>query len=415
MAPDFLLSSSIPVPEVPDIRILALYPYVLGPDRLGGLVRARLWIEYLAARHEVHLLQIVPFEEMPWVERSASVRSRVAGWDVLEMPSRTLPANLTSTFQGVPPAAAYLGQSVGIERVRALHDARGFDAAYVEFSLLAEYGKLFRELGTPAVLACQELPSRRFERDWKSALGPAGAARLQGRLWLRYEAKALRRFADLWLITPEEQAHAAERLSIRDTYLFPNVIDAEALAPAEAPPEPRTAGFFGNFAHGPNVEGLRWLLREVWPEVRAAEPGARLRVYGREAAPDLVEEVERAGCRWVGYAPDLREATAENAVGLCPMISGGGMRGKVLEALALGRPVVATPIGAEGVHVEQGLHVAESPGAFAKAILGLWGDPTRSQVEGARASEEVRRRYDAQVVFADAEARLTELVRWRRT
>jgi len=263
------------------------------------------------------------------------------------------------------------------------------------------------------VLSIQEMPSRRYEREWKGALGAGEAirARVLELLWRRYEGVALRRFSDLWLISTEEQAYAREWLALRDTYRFPNLFDPATVPDVLPDPARKTAVFLGNFAHGPNADGLRWLLAEVWPRVRAAEPEATLGVCGRDANESQIRAMERAGVTWRGFVPTLADAFAPASVALSPMVSGGGMRGKVLEALAAGRPVVATPIGAEGVARVPGLHVAASPEDFARAVIDAWGEDARGAVRSGAAR--VREQYSPEAVLADAEARLVGLAEWR--
>ncbi len=164
--------------------------------------------------------------------------------------------------------------------------------------------------------------------------------------------------------------------------------------------EPLTMLFVGSFRHRPNVDALGWLLREVLPRVLAAEPKAKLIVVGSDppathSLPTLNRAVELRG-----FVPDVREPLARYSVFVCPILSGSGIRVKLLEAFAAGIPAVSTRLGAEGLTTSDGdlCALADDPAAFACKILDLFHDPAAAAAMAARARTHVETRQDIAVL-----------------
>jgi glycosyltransferase involved in cell wall biosynthesis len=148
--------------------------------------------------------------------------------------------------------------------------------------------------------------------------------------------------------------------------------------------------FLGSFRHLPNQEALNWFLRGVWPKLRAAEPRIRLIVVGSDPPPPHAIPDDEA-IQLVGFVEDVLEPLTRYAVFLCPILSGSGVRVKLLEAFAAGIPVVSTRLGAEGLAEKDGevCALADEPEAFAQAILDLLADPRKAAEMARRAREEV--------------------------
>jgi glycosyltransferase involved in cell wall biosynthesis len=161
------------------------------------------------------------------------------------------------------------------------------------------------------------------------------------------------------------------------------------------PPDERVL-FFGRLDYAPNLHGLERMLREVWPHVVAARPGAVLRIAGAGRAP-RVEAAARAAERveLLGFVPDLRSELECARVIAVAVWQGGGTRLKALEGLASARPVVGTALGVAGIGFEHGRHglVSDEPAAFAEAITALLGNTALSRelaAEGRALAERFR-------------------------
>jgi glycosyltransferase involved in cell wall biosynthesis len=163
--------------------------------------------------------------------------------------------------------------------------------------------------------------------------------------------------------------------------------------------EPFTLLFLGSFRHLPNQDALQWFVRRVFPRVRAAESRARLIVIGSEPPPrHSLAEAEAIDL--VGFVDDVREPLARYALFVCPILSGSGVRVKLLEAFAAGIPVVSTYCGAEGLTAKNGeiCALADDPESFASHILDLLRNPGKACEMAKRARAEVVAKRDMRVM-----------------
>ncbi len=145
-----------------------------------------------------------------------------------------------------------------------------------------------------------------------------------------------------------------------------------------------TVTFVGYFRHEPNVDAAIWLCESILPPLRRLVPGVRVRLVGRDAPP-RVQALAAADVEVAGYVPDLAAELAAATVVVLPLRTGGGLRGKLLEAFAAARPVVATPVALEGTNARDGEHclVAADAEAFALAVAALLQDADRRARVGA--------------------------------
>ena len=145
-------------------------------------------------------------------------------------------------------------------------------------------------------------------------------------------------------------------------------------------------GFLGTFRADFNRDALGYLLRQIWPRIRQQHPSCRLIIAGNGHGGALAGETRAAGAQWLGFVPDLAGLFAGIDLLLVPLRFGGGVRIRILEALAAGVPVVATPIAAAGLGVEDGTHLAlaEGPDDIAARVDRLLTHPDEARELGRR-------------------------------
>ena len=232
----------------------------------------------------------------------------------------------------------------------------------------------------------------------ESALADRIAASASGlrKLVFRAEAAALRRLerrvpgSDVVSVVSEvDRATLAGIAAHLRVVVVPNAWDDDEVEPLPPAAEP-VVSFVALLSWGPNVDAAVWLARSVWPLVTARVPGARLQLVGRNPTA-AVRALAGPDVEVTGTVPDLRPWYARTRVAVAPLLAGGGSRLKILEALAAGRPVVATTIGAEGLEdlVGRGVVVADDPAAMADELVALLGDPARSAELGRRGADAV--------------------------
>ncbi len=180
--------------------------------------------------------------------------------------------------------------------------------------------------------------------------------------------------------------------------------------------EPDTLLFLGSFRHIPNREALNWFLHHVWPLIVGGRPGVKLVIIGSDPPPrhslPNVGDIEL-----IGYVDDVRDALARYAVFICPILTGSGVRVKLLEAYAAGIPVVSTTVGAEGLADRDGetCALADSPAAFAARTLALLDDPANAAALAERARAEVVDHWDMATITRKLADSYREAVREKRS
>jgi glycosyltransferase involved in cell wall biosynthesis len=170
------------------------------------------------------------------------------------------------------------------------------------------------------------------------------------------------------------------------------VVGARADPGAEVPDE---LLFVGTLDYEPNIDAVRYFLADVWPRVRAARPGARLRIVGRHPVPAVTALTDGIIVQVIGDVPDLAPHYARAAVVVAPIRLGGGTRLKVLEALGMGKATVATPEAVEGLDLRPDVDfmLADRPDRFAAACSALLTDSDCRSRLGASGRDRVASRY----------------------
>jgi glycosyltransferase involved in cell wall biosynthesis len=211
-----------------------------------------------------------------------------------------------------------------------------------------------------------------FESGFRHELGDGRA--MGGTRALRvFERRLLERAEESWMASEADLAAARELCPAARLRYVPNVVDVAAIAPGQPRTEERRAIFVANFAYEPNRNGLRFLLEEVLPLVWAELPDAKLALVGAglQERPSSDPRVEA-----LGFVGDLSAAYARAGCAVVPLLQGGGTPLKLIEALAYGLPVVATPRAVAGLAVHDGEHclVADGAEAFAEALVSVLRD-----------------------------------------
>jgi glycosyltransferase involved in cell wall biosynthesis len=174
--------------------------------------------------------------------------------------------------------------------------------------------------------------------------------------------------------------------------------------------------FVGSFRHDPNRAALDWFVHQVLPLIAAREPRAHLAIVGSDPPPAHTYADYAANLEMLGAVADIREPLERFAIFVCPVLSGSGVRVKLLEAFAAGIPVVSTAVGAEGLAAEDGrlCALADSPEAFAARVIELFADPAEAAAMAARARAEVEANWAMDVLTRNLVDGYRRLVRQKR-
>jgi sugar transferase (PEP-CTERM/EpsH1 system associated) len=201
----------------------------------------------------------------------------------------------------------------------------------------------------------------------------------------------------VWVCSDKEASWVRREVPGANAITVPNGVDTNFFHAGGTAPIPNRLVFFGRLDYYPNTDAVLWFADQILPRIQTEVRDVELVVIGHGAAPLLHDLAARnSAIRLVGPVADLRPAVASAAVVLCPLRSGGGTRLKILEALALERPVVTTTVGMEGLDLEPGrdLFTADDPTDFAAAVTRLLRDPQLQQATGASGRRTVQQKYD---------------------
>lgn len=303
-----------------------------------------------------------------------------------------------------------------LDAIEAALRAAPFDLVFLEQIRAAEYGRLLKERGVRVPIVLRE---HNVEHVLNAALAPGMARRherLETRLRARRYAKIesnLGRYCDA--VLPISDVDAAQLAALNPGFpvvTIPSPVDTERYRPEPYPPPGKEIVFVGVMGYGPNADGVSWFVKEILPRVVARHPDARLVAVGQEPPAILLGH---PNVEATGFVPDERVQVARGRVFVVPIRWGSGVRTKILNALAMNRPVVSTTIGAEGLEVahDRSILLADDPAAFADAVCALLEDDARAAAlaqEGLRtclagyAPEKVAERLLAAQAVAAARA-----------
>jgi glycosyltransferase involved in cell wall biosynthesis len=378
------------------MKILFLSTWFPYPPDNGSKLRAYYLADALAAQHEVTVVAFRPPSSEPWDSKRAQgkILSVVA---VPDDPYRLV---------GSPQWMKYVSPSPLAFRASRLMESAVADQVH---------------RGPWDAVVAVQMPVAQY------ALGVAGAARIidvdtamtyqmyeryQGehrRLvrtshWMswqkahRYESAMLRRFSAAAVVWNAEAEYLRRMIgdSACQVEIVPNGVDSTLNRPGLAAPQPDTLVYNGSLTYSANYDAVRWFLAEIYPLIKAARPQVRLTITGSIKDVDLTGLALDASVQLTGFVPDVRIPVAEAAVCVVPLRPGSGTRLKILEAMALGTPVVSTTKGAEGHTAVHGQHLllADTPGEFASATIELLEQRALRARLAAQARCLVEERYD---------------------
>jgi glycosyltransferase involved in cell wall biosynthesis len=369
------------------MRLLWLSHVLPYPPVSGALQRAHHLLAAAAARHEVTLLSFAQRRLLGTDAAVAAARGALAALcrevvvheDPGEASAAAFLARVARAGLSASPFAAHRFASAAFAAdLRRLAARTAVDLVHVDYIGLAPY--LAEVPGLPFALDHHNVESHLMARRAGLERNPLR------RLYLSQEAAKIARLERRW--APRAAANLvcsaldAERLRGAApgarTVVCPNGTDPAYFRRGGTPPEPGHLLFVGGLTWQPNLSAVRWFLREVWPGLVRARPQLVFTVVGAEPPADLRRAAGRdPRVRLTGHVPDVRPYLERAEVFVCPILDGGGTRLKVLDALAMGTPIVSTTLGCEGLDLEPERHflAGDTPEAFAAQTARLLEDP----------------------------------------
>jgi polysaccharide biosynthesis protein PslH len=379
------------------MKILFVSPY-LPSRRAGSPVRLRGLMTNLARSHALSIVSLVrPAEDSALLEEVRGYCDEVvpitndhfglSGARKRAFQMRTL-LSPRSSFHHVHQRAEL---QAAVDR---LVDRNSYDIIQVENCFMADYA------------FPPELPVVVDEHnvDWEILARTAAVVRAQPRklfnqldaLKLRREEERCWRTVDGCAVTsPNDEATVRKAAPGARVAVVPNAVDTEFFSPGATPSERTTVLFFGTLSYYPNTDGLLFFLRTVMPILRRSHPSVGLLVVGREPPPALAH-FAAPDITVTGEVDDVRPYIERARAVIAPLRIGGGTRLKILEAMAMGKAVVSTRLGAEGIGVtdERDILLADEPERFAAQIGRVLDDDAFARSLGVAARQLVETEYE---------------------
>lgn len=394
------------------LRILLLTPQLPYPPQQGTSLRNFYILCGLAQRHAVTLLSLVEENQVTEGEGIRPLLSLYQRLETVPVPQRTTAIRLWQLLTTrLPDMAHRLSSPAFDQKLRQLLTETCFDVVQIEGIELAPAISLVRAIspGSRIVFdnhnAETELQRRNMGTDMRQPRRWAAA------VYSWVQVQRLRRFEG-WACGVADGVTAVSRSDMAflqalapgaRVTVIPNCIDVVAYQAEPLPAGDRPLFdlvFSGKMDYRPNVDAVLWFAEAVWPGIRRQRPSATWAIVGQKPHPRLARLRDVPGITVTGWVAEVRPYLFGAAVIVLPFRIGSGTRLKLIEAMAAGRAVVSTPVGAEGFPVQSGreMVLAETAGEMETAVLRLLNDPAERQRLGT-AAQQFAQQYDWRVVM----------------
>lgn len=382
------------------MRILWLKTELLHPVDKGGKIRTYEMLRQLRREHEVTYLTLAFPDDAPdAAERAAEYCQRL-----VTAPHRLRPKTgmrfygdlLGNLVSPLPlPLSRYRSAAM---RHAITHELTKTSYDLIVCDFLTPSVNMNFKYPCPTLLFEHNVEAMIWQRHAEQQANPAKQLYLreQWRKMHRYERRACHMFDSVVAVSREDADHIQQQYGVAKVYDVPTGVDVEYFSPQPASVVPHSLVFVGSMDWLPNEDAVIYFAEEILPRIGAQLPCVTLKVVGRKPTP-RVQELARKHLQITvtGRVDDVRPHVAGAAACIVPLRIGGGTRLKIFEAMAMGKPVISTAIGAEGLPVRDGVEllIADSPDAFAQATIRVLRNNALQQQMGRDARAAVCARF----------------------
>jgi GT2 family glycosyltransferase/glycosyltransferase involved in cell wall biosynthesis len=360
--------------------VMVVSPYIPFPLSHGGAVRMYNLMRRAAHEYDLVLLTFVDELHTPPPE-------------ILQICAEVVEVRRTGTHTGFmsdrPDVVEEFDSQTMHEAVR--QSARKWKpaVAQLEFTQMAQYGRDC--VGAKTVLVEHDITLDLHEQlyardgDWET--------RYQLERWHRFETRAWRE-VDAVVTMSDKDRQRVE--GARECVAIANGVDLVRFQPSDQQPDPARLLFIGSFAHLPNVLALEFFLHEVWPLLQEYSPTLHIIAGTRHGEYAAGLKLDQPGIEVEGFVADVRAAYRRATVVIAPLLASAGTNIKIMEAMAMGKAIVSTSGGVNGLSITPGtdVEVTDSGEAMARSIDGLLTDPIRRRAMEKQARRSAEERYD---------------------
>ena len=376
-----------------------ILPYIPFPPKFGGAIRIHAIIKYLEQNHDLTIITFADEGDILALKEEFPKLS-----DKIHCVSKPV-RNVLSKFLVI--SAFFKGNSHWrevtnsrlmqncIDRVLGQND---FDIIQFEFPIMA----MFR-FNTKAK---KILDAHNVEYDNFRRMSKLNWSLYRKLYYLREYHTFYKEEIEVWrnqdavLVTSERDKKLInEKVSTVPQYVVPNGVDCNYFYPSEQSTEPNTLVFTGRIDYTPNCDGMIYFITDILPIIRESVPDIKLYIVGKNP-PNQLQKYAEENIIITGFVDDVRPYVWKSSVYVVPLRMGGGTRLKVLEALAMKKPLVTTSIGSEGINVEHGksVMIADDPKTFAEYVVQLLQNRSLCIELGQNGYQLIKSKYDWNVI-----------------
>jgi sugar transferase (PEP-CTERM/EpsH1 system associated) len=388
------------------MKILWVTPRLPEPPDSGGKIVTFHTVKHLALRgHEITLCALIgkgPESKGPEDAYSPKLQEFA---DLRLVPSalgdgRNYPRMLISIFSNRPYVISKYWSEGAWRFIAQMLRGQSYEIMHCDHLHTAEYGlRAKEEFGLPLVLTAHNMETvlwegvSHVERNWARR----AYCRLQELKMRAYEAQTIASFDGCITLSAED----AKRMHLLNPEIRPVVVppgvDIGYFQPGDVQEEPGSIIFVGAMDWLPNIEGILWFHRRVWPKVKRAIRGVKPKLYivGGQPPRAIQRLANDRDVIVTGWVEDVRNYIAKAQVFIAPLRMGSGVRIKILNALAMGKAVVSTPLGCEGIRVNDGedIWIANTAEEFAQKVVNLLENEAQRRRLGEAGMRLVRNYY----------------------
>ncbi|MCE9594098.1 MAG: TIGR03087 family PEP-CTERM/XrtA system glycosyltransferase [Planctomycetes bacterium] len=393
------------------MRVLFLSQRVPYPPNRGDKITTWRLIERMRRQHDVAVIAFAHDDE----DREAAAELGKLG-----VPTTAIDHDeRRAKFASLPLLLGSTPLTLGVYGSKALQDAvdraaGSFDLAYAYSSSMGVFLEPHPQLAR--VMHFAELDSDKWRQYAERARWPMSwVYGREARTLLEVERRIATRFDENVFCTPLEEAIFRERIPGAHSLVLRNGVDLAFYRPKPERAEPNHLVFTGVMDYLPNVDGCVWFVREILPKLRERFSDARFTIVGSRPSREVQELARVPGVTVTGFVKDTRDFLERGALSVAPLRIARGIQNKVLEALAMGLPVVGTTSATQGIEGGAGdaYLVADDVEKQVAAIGELLAHPTRAKELGARGRKLVEAGYDWEVTLRPLDALLDRLAKKR--
>jgi len=385
------------------MRVLMLTQVLPYPPDSGPKVKTYNMVKFIAQSHELTLVSFVRGNQTKEIEHLNQFCKAVYPVPI----QRTRFEDGKALVKSLANSTSWLmvrdERSAMHTLIADLRRKNHYDIVHVDQLNMAHYARPMP--GTARILDAHNALWLLYKRLAQTTQNPVKGLFLQRewRLMKRYEGEICQTFDAILTVSEADKMALAEASDNQGNLIVaPIAVDPQELLPVLRNQQADHILHIGTMFWPPNVDGVLWFLREVYPIITSLKSCIHFDIVGARPPKEITDASRGLDCVTVaGYVKEPANFLKNTAVMVVPLLAGGGMRVKILEALAEGLPIVTTSIGCEGIAVENGKHllVADTPEDFARATLRLLEDRDLADTLSRNGRQLIEKTYDYHVAY----------------